>query len=130
MENNRSNQSLPDNIDAYIAAFPPDIQASLQAIRATIRAAAPEATEAISYAMPTFKLHGNLVHFAAFKNHIGFYPAPSGIENFKDQLASYKTSKGALQFPLDRPIPHALIAEIVRFRVRENTENAAARRKK
>ena len=120
----------PTTIDDYIAAFPPDIQASLQAIRATIRAAAPEATETISYAMPTYKLHGNLVHFAAFKNHIGFYPAPSGIENFKDQLASYKTSKGALQFPLDRPIPHALIAEIVRFRVRENTENAAARRKK
>jgi uncharacterized protein YdhG (YjbR/CyaY superfamily) len=121
------NQS-PTTIDDYIAAYPPAIQELLQAIRATIRAAAPEATEAISYAMPTFKLHGNLVHFAAFKNHIGFYPAPSGIENFKDQLASYKTSKGALQFPLDRPIPHALIAEIVRFRVGENTRNAASKK--
>jgi uncharacterized protein YdhG (YjbR/CyaY superfamily) len=115
-----------NNIDEYIAACPPAIQELLQSVRAAIRAAAPEATEAISYGMPTFKLHGNLVHFAAFKNHIGFYPAPSGIENFKAQLASYKTSKGALQFPLDRPIPHALIAEIVRFRVGENTAKAKA----
>lgn len=124
--NNPSGQAT--TIDAYIAAFPEDIQERLQAIRATIRAAAPEATEAISYGMPTFRLYGNLVHFAAFKNHIGFYPAPSGIENFKEQLVSYKTSKGALQFPLDRPIPHELVAEIVRFRVDENTRNAAAKK--
>ena len=125
-----SNSAAPTTIDEYIATFPNDIQEILKDLRATIRAAAPDAQERIAYQMPTFTLKGNLVHFAAFKNHIGFYPAPSGIENFKDQLASYKTSKGALQFPLDRPIPHALIAEIVRFRVRENTENAAARRKK
>jgi uncharacterized protein YdhG (YjbR/CyaY superfamily) len=117
-------KAVPETIDAYIAPFPPDIQERLQAIRAVIRDAAPEATEAISYQMPTFKLHGNLVHFAAFKNHIGFYPAPSGIEAFKDDLAAYQSSKGAIRFPLDKPLPLDLVRRIVLYRVQENTTKA------
>lgn len=116
-------------IDEYIAAFPADIQTILQKIRATIRKAAPDATEAISYRMPTFKLNGNLVHFAAFKNHIGFYPVPSGIEKFKKELSVYKGAKGSAQFPLDKPIPYGLIGRIVKFRVKENLEKAKAKRK-
>jgi uncharacterized protein YdhG (YjbR/CyaY superfamily) len=107
-------------VDDYIAGFPPEVQEKLQKLRATIREAAPEAQEAISYQMPTFKLNGNLVHFAAYKKHIGFYPAPSGIEAFKEALAPYPTSKGAIQFPLDEPIPYDLVSKIVAFRVKEN----------
>ena len=121
---------MPTTIDAYIATFPDDVQSILQQIRRTIHDAAPEATEAISYQMPTFKLHGNLVHFGAFKNHIGFYPVPSGIEAFQDELAAYKQGKGSIQFPLDRPMPFDLIRRIVEYRVQENTANAAAKRKK
>ena len=121
---------MPTTIDAYIAAFPDDVQSILQQIRRTIHDAAPEATEAISYQMPTFKLHGNLVHFGAFKNHIGFYPVPSGIEAFQDELAAYKQGKGSIQFPLDRPMPFDLIRRIVEYRVQENTANAAVKRKK
>lgn len=117
-------------IDEYIATFPKDIQTILQKIRETIRKSAPEATEAISYQMPTFKLNGNLVHFAAFKNHIGFYPVPSGIEKFKKELSAYKGAKGSVQFPLDRPIPYALISKIVKFRVKENFEKAKAKARK
>ena len=117
-------------IDAYIAGFPAEIQAILQQIRATIHAAAPEAQESISYQMPTFTLHGNLVHFAAFKEHIGFYPTPSGTEHFQAALAPYKGGKGSVRFPLDQPIPYDLIAEITRFRVVENQEKAAAKRKR
>jgi uncharacterized protein YdhG (YjbR/CyaY superfamily) len=120
----------PTTIDAYIAAFPDDVQTILQQIRRTIHEAAPEATEAISYGMPTFKLHGNLVHFAAFKNHIGFYPVPSGIEAFKDELAAYKQGKGSVQFPLNRPMPLDLIRRIVQFRVGENGAAAARKRQK
>ena len=116
-------------IDEYISTFPADVQAILQKVRETIRKAAPEATEAISYQMPTFKLNGNLVHFAAFKSHIGFYPIPSGIEKFKKELAPYPQGKGSVQFPLDRPIPYALITKIVKFRVKENSEKAKAKRK-
>ena len=116
-------------IDEYIATFPVDIQAILQKVRETIRKAAPQAEEAISYQMPTFKLNGNLVHFAAFKNHIGFYPVPSGIEKFKKELSVYPQGKGSVQFPLDRPIPYALISKIVKFRVKENLEKAKAKRK-
>ncbi len=112
----------PATIDEYIAAFPADVQERLQAIRATIHAAAPQATEAISYAMPTFKLNGNLVHFAAFKHHIGFYPAPSGLEAFAERLAPYKHSKGAVQFPLDQPLPLDLVTAITQFRVAETTK--------
>lgn len=111
-------------IDEYIEEFPESIRTILEKIRQTIREAAPEATEAISYQMPAFKLHGNLVYFAAFKNHIGFYPTPSGIETFKEELSPYKTSKGAIQFPLDKPIPYDLIEKIVRFRVNENIAKA------
>ncbi|MEL7591048.1 MAG: DUF1801 domain-containing protein [Anaerolineaceae bacterium] len=110
----------PESIDAYIALFPAEIQQKLQQIRAVIKQAAPEASEKISYQMPTFYLNGNLVHFAAFKHHIGFYPAPSGIENFNEELAMYRTSKGAIQFPLDKPIPFDLVRAIVEFRVAEN----------
>ncbi len=107
-------------IDEYIYSFPKDIQAILEKTRKTIRNAAPEAEEAISYQMPTFKLNGNLVYFAAYKNHIGFYPIPSGIEAFKDELAPYIAGKGTLRFPLDKPIPYDLIKKIVIFRVKEN----------
>lgn len=107
-------------IDEYINSFPRNIQVFLEDIRQTTRPAAPDATETISYQMPTFKLNGNLVHFAAYKNHIGFYPAPSGIEAFKRELSPYKWSKGAVQFPLDRPIPLDLVKKIVVFRVKEN----------
>jgi uncharacterized protein YdhG (YjbR/CyaY superfamily) len=120
----------PKDIDEYIAAFPPDIQAILQKIRLTIHDAAPDANEAISYAMPTFKLHGNLVHFAAFKKHIGFYPTPSGTEHFQQQISGYKAAKGSIQFPLDKPIPYDLITEIVRFRVQENLAAGEAKAKK
>ena len=114
-------------IDDYIAAFPPEIQQKLTALRKVIRETAPEAEEKISYQMPTFAQNGNLVHFAAFKNHIGFYPAPSGIENFQEQLARYKSSKGAIQFPLDEEIPLGLVGEIVRFRLKENLLKAKSK---
>ncbi len=123
-------QTAPTTIDAYIAAFPEDVQAILQQIRQLIHDTAPEATEAISYGMPTFKLHGNLVHFAAFKNHIGFYPVPSGMAAFQEELSAYKQGKGSVQFPLDRPMPYDLIRRIVQFRVAENRAAGAARGKK
>jgi len=126
----KPNQKPPENIDQYIAAFPPDVQEKLEKIRETIRKAAPKAEEAISYMIPTFKLHGNLVHFAAYKKHIGFYPAPRGKEEFKEELAAYEGGKGTVQFPLDKPIPYALIRKIVKFRVQENTEAAAKWKKK
>ena len=119
-----------NNIDEYISTFPGDIQAILQKVRLTIREAAPQAQEAISYQMPTFKLEGNLVHFAAHPKHIGFYPAPSGIEHFQNELTGYVTSKGAIQFPIDQPIPFDLIGRIVKFRVQENLEKAASKKKK
>ena len=118
------------NIDEYIAAFPPDIRKRLEEMRATIRKAAPDAEEAISYAIPTFRLNGNLVHFAAFKNHIGFYPAPRGIEAFKKELSVYEGGKGTVQFPLDKPLPLPLIAKIVKFRVKDNLENAKAKKQR
>lgn len=108
------------DIDSYIAMFPQDVQDLLQQLRETIRKAAPQAEEAISYHMPTFKLNGNLVHFAAYKNHIGFYPAPSGLKAFEKEMAKYKHSKGAVQFPLDKPLPKNLISKIVKHRVMEN----------
>ncbi len=108
------------SIDDYIAGFSEEIQDLLRAIRKGVSESAPDAREAISYQMPTFKLNGILVHFAAFKNHIGFYPTPSGITAFQEELSPYKTSKGAIQFPLDQPLPLELIRKIVQFRVREN----------
>jgi uncharacterized protein YdhG (YjbR/CyaY superfamily) len=118
------------SIDEYIASHPQEIQRLLQALRATIRAAAPDAEEKISYQMPTFYLHGNLVHFAAFKNHIGFYPAPQGIETFKEELSRYKGAKGSVQFPLDQPLPLDLVRRIVEYRAAENIEKAARKTKK
>ena len=126
----RANQTEPRNIDEYIAGFPEGVQKILEEIRMTIRRAAPQAEEAIKYQIPTFTLEGNLVHFAAFERHIGFYPAPRGIERFKDELSVYEGAKGSVRFPLDRPIPFDLIGRIVRFRVTENLEKAEARRKK
>src|SRR5574341_1597205 len=125
-----TDQSAPLNIDAYIAGFPLDIQEILQKIRLVIREAAPDAEEAIKYRMPTFTLNGNLVHFAAFKNHIGFYPTPTGTEKFRKELSGYQGAKGSVRFPLDQPIPYDLISQIVRFRVQENLDKAAAKRKK
>jgi len=107
-------------IDEYIATFPEAVQGILQELRRVIGESAPEATETISYQMPTFKLNGNLVHFAAFKNHISLFPTPSATEAFKEKLAKYKTSKGTIQFPLNEPIPFELVREIVKFRVKEN----------
>ena len=124
----KAKQTAPQNIDEYIEGFPADIQEILEKIRMTIRKAAPDAEEAISYQMPTFKLKGNLVHFAAFKNHIGFYPVPTGIEKFKKELSVYESGKGSVKFPLDKPIPYTLIAKIVKFRVKENLEKARAKK--
>jgi uncharacterized protein YdhG (YjbR/CyaY superfamily) len=109
-----------ESIDEYIASFPADVQKLLKQMREIITKAAPNAGEAIKYSMPTFTLHGNLVHFAGYQNHIGFYPAPSGIESFKEELSTYKNSKGAVQFPLNKPLPAALITKIVKFRVKES----------
>jgi uncharacterized protein YdhG (YjbR/CyaY superfamily) len=120
-------QPPPKDIDAYIAGFPPDVQAILQKIRATIREAAPEAAEAVSYQMPTFKLAGNLVHFAAYENHIGFYPTSSGIAEFEAELSRYKGAKGSVQFPLDQPMPYDLIRKITEFRVKENLARIQAK---
>ncbi len=113
---------VPKNIDEYISMFPIEVQEKLQKIRKIVQDAAPEATEKISYQMPTFYLYGNLVHFAAYKKHIGFYPTPSGITSFDEELAPYKRAKGSVIFPLDKPIPYDLIDKIVRFRVDENLQ--------
>jgi len=108
------------SIDEYIQTFPVEIQKILQSIREAIHSAAPEATEKISYQMPTFDLYGNLVHFAAFKKHIGFYPTPHGVLKYEKELSPYVHAKGSIQFPLDNPMPMDLIAKIVRSRVEEN----------
>lgn len=120
----------PENINEYISQFPEDVQDKLEKLRRVIREAAPDAEEKISYQMPTFAQEGNLVHFAAYDSHIGFYPTPSGIEQFKEQLSVYKGGKGSVQFPLDQPIPYDLVSEITAFRVRENLEKARAKRNK
>jgi uncharacterized protein YdhG (YjbR/CyaY superfamily) len=119
-----SNKVGFSSIDEYIVTFPAETQKILEELRATIKAAAPEAKEKISYQMPTFDLNGNLVHFAAFKNHIGFYPTPSGIEAFKDELSIYEGAKGSVQFPIDKPMPLDLISKIVKYRVGQNMKNA------
>jgi uncharacterized protein YdhG (YjbR/CyaY superfamily) len=126
----RTDQTAPKTIDEYIAGFPHDVQEILEKIRTTIRAAAPEADETIKYQIPTFTLKGNLVHFAAFKRHIGFYPEPTAIEAFKNELSVYEGAKGSVQFPLDQPIPYDLISRIVEFRVKEKLERAEAKGKK
>jgi uncharacterized protein YdhG (YjbR/CyaY superfamily) len=125
-----SNDIKPQTIDEYINQFPDDIQEILQTLRNTILDAAPDVKEKISYQMPTFALQGNLVHFAVHKNHIGFYPAPSGIEAFADELSVYESSKGAVRFPIDQPLPHDLIGRIVKFRLEENLQKANTKSKK
>jgi uncharacterized protein YdhG (YjbR/CyaY superfamily) len=109
-------------MDEYIGTFPEDVQSILHELRRTIKEVAPEAEETINYQIPTFTLHGNLVHFAALKNHIGFYPTPSGMEAFKKELSAYKGAKGSVQFPMDQPLPLPLIRRIVEYRVKENLE--------
>jgi uncharacterized protein YdhG (YjbR/CyaY superfamily) len=116
------------SIDEYIAQFPAEIQSRLQTIRETIQAAAPAATEKISYQMPTFYLEGNLVYFAAYKNHIGFYPTPSGLSNFEAELTPYRVAKGTAQFQHDQPLPLALITRMVEFRVAENLNKAVEKK--
>lgn len=123
-------QASPKTIEEYIAGFPPEVQQILQQIRATIRKAAPDAEEAIKYRIPTYVLNGNLVHFGAFKKHVGFYPTPSGIEAFKMELSRYEGAKGSVQFPFDKPMPLALISKIVKFRVKESQEKVAAKKRK
>jgi uncharacterized protein YdhG (YjbR/CyaY superfamily) len=125
-----TNKTSSNSMDEHIAKFPKDVQEILEKIRATIHKAAPDAEETINYGIPTFTLNGNLVHFAGFKNHIGFYPTPSGIEQFKKELSIYKGAKGSVQFPLDKTIPYSLISKIVKFRVKENLERAAIKEKK
>lgn len=112
----------PKNIDEYIGSFDNDVQEILEKVRDTIQKAAPEAKEKISYSMPAFEQNGIVVYFAAFKNHIGLYALPSGHEAFKEELSKYKTGKGSVQFPLDKPMPFDLITKIVKFRVKENLE--------
>lgn len=114
----------PENIDEYIGGFPNDIQEILEKIRMTIQKAAPEAKEKISYSMPAFDQNGIVVYFAAFKNHFGLYALPTGHEVFKDELSSYKSGKGSVQFPFSKPIPYDLITRIVKFRVKKNMEKA------
>ena len=124
-----TDQKTPRTVDEYISGFPPNVQEILESIRAVIKEATPDAEETISYQMPTFTLKGNLVHFAAFKKHIGFYPIPTGIEAFKDELSAYVCGKGSVQFPLDKPMPLDLIRRIVEFRVKENLAKAEAKMK-
>ena len=123
-------KTTPQDMDDYISRFPKNVQEILEKIRTTIKNAAPEAEETINYQIPTFKLEGNLVHIAAYKKHIGFYPTPSGIEKFKKELSVYEGAKGSVKFPLERPIPFDLISKIVRFRVNENLERADTKKKK
>jgi len=120
----------PNNIDEYIASFPKEIQQLLEQVRITIKKAAPKAKEVISYSMPAFKSNGVLVYFAAYKNHIGFYPTSSGIKAFKDEISVYKNSKGAIQFPLNEKLPIGLITRIVKFRSKEDLEKSKSKSKK
>jgi uncharacterized protein YdhG (YjbR/CyaY superfamily) len=116
----------PHTIDEYIATFPPGVQQLLNEVREAVKQAAPTAIEAIKYGMPTFILHGNLVHFAAYKKHIGFYPVPIGVAEFEKDIATYKTGKGSIQLPLDRPMPLNLITKMVQYRVNKNLANKAS----
>ena len=126
----RTRQTVPKDIDEYISGFPSDVQKLLKKLRTTIKKTAPDAAETIKYQMPTFTLDGNLVHFAACKNHIGFYPAPRDVDEFRKELSAYSGSNSSLSLPLDKPIPVKLISRIVKFRVKKNREKAEARVKK
>jgi uncharacterized protein YdhG (YjbR/CyaY superfamily) len=127
MENEKKNYST---IDEYVKCFPYETQKKLEEIRAAVKMIAPDAEEKISYQMPTFDLNGNLVHFAAYKNHIGFYPIPSGMAAFEQELKEYKSGKGSVQFPIDKPLPMELIKRIVKFRVEENLRKPMKNTKK
>ncbi|MBK7038585.1 MAG: DUF1801 domain-containing protein [Bacteroidetes bacterium] len=119
----------PSNIDEYIFPFPSETQKKLEQIRQLIQKLAPKAKEVISYGMPAFKLNSVIVYFAGYKHHIGFYPTSTGIKNFENEFAKYKWSKGAVQFPLDEPLPVALITKIVKFKIKEDKEKADAKKK-
>jgi len=119
-----------ESTDEYISRFPSEVQGILNELRKVIKESAPEAREKISYQMPTFDLHGNLVHFAAYQKHIGFYPGASGIEAFQQELSAYKGAKGSVQFPIDKPLPYELISRIVEYRVAQNIEKAKSKAKK
>ena len=123
-----TDRSAPRNIDEYIGAFPPDVQSILQKIRLTIKAAAPQAEEKISYKMPAFALDGNLIYFAAFKKHIGVYPPVRGDEPLSKELSRHRGEKGNLKFPLDEPIPYELITRVVKFRIKEHVERVRSKR--
>ena len=125
----KATRKPPRNVDEYIAAFPEEIRERLERLRATIKRAAPDAQEKISYRMPAFALKGPLVYFAAFKNHIGFYPTPSATVKYKKELAAYEGGKGSVRFPLDKPLTLGLITKIVKSRVKENLEKAKAKGK-
>jgi uncharacterized protein YdhG (YjbR/CyaY superfamily) len=125
----KTQSETPQNIDEYIAACTPDVREILQKVRATIRQSAPDAEEKISYAMPCFAQQGNLVYFAAAKNHLGFYPTTSGIAHFAQALSAYKSAKGSVQFPFDQPIPYKLISQITKFRVQENLAKAEVKKR-
>jgi len=122
-------QAIPATIDEYISRYPPEIREKLEALRKVIRGSAPDAKEKISYRMPAFDQGGILVYFAAFKDHIGFFPTASGVEAFKGELSEYKTSKGTIQFPLDKPMPFDLVRRIVKFRVSENLKKDKGKKK-
>ena len=124
-----SNKIIFRSIEEYILQFSPQVQEILKTLRKVIKESAPDSEEKISYQMPTFVLHGNLVHFAAHKNHIGFYPTPSGIDAFKNELSKYKGAKGSVQFPIDKPLPYEIIIAIVKFRVAENIKKAENKQK-
>jgi uncharacterized protein YdhG (YjbR/CyaY superfamily) len=126
----KATSKQPQTIDAYIASYPKDVQVLLKKIRSTIKKAAPKAQDKISYRIPTFFQDGNLIFFAAFKNHISVYPAPRGAAEFKQELSVYKGGKGTVQFPLGKPIPYGLITRIVKFRLKENLARATAKKKK
>ena len=117
-----------EDIGTYIGSFPIETQKILEQVRATIRKAAPEAKERINYGIPTFTLNGNLVHFAGFKNHIGFYPTPSAIESFRKELSVYEGAKGSVKFPIDKPMPLDLISRIVKFRVKESQDKSGIKK--
>jgi uncharacterized protein YdhG (YjbR/CyaY superfamily) len=123
-------KTTPKDMDEYIASFPNDIRETLEKIRRTIRAAAPDAKETIKYGIPTFTLYGNLLSFAAYKKHIGVYPAPRGTEDFNKKLSAYETEKSTVRFPLDKPIPYDLISQIVTFRVKDMSARAEVKGKK
>lgn len=126
----KNSASQYKSVDEYIINFPVDVRPTLEVLRSTIKSCAPQAEEVISYGMPAFKLHNILVWFAAYKKHIGFYPGAAAIVAFEDQLINYKTSKGAIQFPIEKPLPFALIKKIVKYKLKLNIENAKAKKKK